>query len=153
MGPDAFKILDSQKFVHKLIPGSDQEDTGVSVTEKVIYLIGDSIDMKLAIKPQTFDQLGFKVLLNYKWPNMQITNRGLSVLNNTIGLRGDQIVIKTFSEVKQKVEKTQSMRGSMFLIGVSRLKGSNGFGFFSKPNPGSRAIDCLGLNGPVPTQI
>ena len=93
-------------MVHKLIPGSDQVDTGVDVTEKVIYLISDTIDMKLAIRPQMFDQLGFKVLLNYKWPNMQITNRGLSVLNNTVGLHGDQIVIKTFSEVKQKVERT-----------------------------------------------
>ena len=51
MGADAFKILDSQKMVHKLIPGSDQDDTGVGVTERVIYLIGDTIDMKLAIKP------------------------------------------------------------------------------------------------------
>jgi hypothetical protein len=45
-----------------------------------------------------------------------------------------------------------SIRGTSFLIGHHLLT-TGALAYFIKPNPGSRAIDCLGLNGPKPTFV
>jgi len=42
-----------------------------------------------------------------------------------------------------------ALRGTAFLGGYVRHD-SGAFFFFAKPNMGSRAVDCLGIRGPIP---
>ena len=49
----------------------------------------------------------------------------------------------------REVTEIRAINGTMNIIGLHVLK-TGALSYFIKPNPGSRAIDCLGTNGPTP---
>ena len=46
-----------------------------------------------------------------------------------------------------------ALRGTMYMGGYYKQDSNGSHIFFAKPNMGARAIDCLGLRGPQPTQV
>lgn len=90
-------------------------------------------------------------IFNVKYPQFNITARSIQYKGVTVGFDGDQFMPTLGNDLR--ATQVFALRATMYMGGYYKQESTGAFIFFAKPNMGARAIDCLGLNGPKPTQV
>ena len=99
---------------------------------------------------KTQNSLNIAKIFNVKYPQFNITMRSIQYKGITVGFDGDQFMPTLGEGLLAK--EVFALRGTMYMGGYYKHESNGTHIFFAKPNMGARAIDCLGLRGPQPTQ-
>lgn len=150
---DQFYILDSSKKIHRLTESTVVMEAGDGVgsfTKQAVHSIDHTVDLEEKLGTKTLNMMNIANIFSQKWPLYNITLRAVQHKNLTIGFDSDDKIIATLGE-EYKAETVMALRGTAYVGGFVKQK-SGAHIFFAKPNMGSRATDCLGTRGPIPTQ-